>query len=78
MVLGLVSYPQLSNDIYLPVVGTNMYHALINRQIIKLFNDITQIKMGKRILLKISREFEEKKSYILWPAMYSSYLKDFM
>ena len=36
-----------------------MYHALIRRQIIKLSNDITKIKMGKSILLKISREFEK-------------------
>ena len=36
-----------------------MYHALIRRQIIKLSNDITKIKMSKSILLKISREFEK-------------------
>ena len=36
-----------------------MYHALIRRQIIKLSNDITKIKMGKSILLKISWEFEK-------------------
>ena len=38
-----------------------MYHALIHRQIIKLFNDITQIKTGNRILLKIRPEFEKRK-----------------
>ena len=31
-----------------------MDHALIKRQIIKLSYDINKIKMGKRILLKIS------------------------
>ena len=45
--------------IYLPAVGANIYHVLIKRQMIKLSNDITVVKMGKRILLKISREFEK-------------------
>ena len=37
-----------------------MYDALIKRQVIKISNDKTKKKMGKRILLKISRGFEEK------------------
>ena len=36
-----------------------MYHVLIRRQIIKLSNAITKIKMGESIILKISREFEK-------------------
>ena len=35
-----------------------MYHALIERQSIKLSIDISKTRMDKRILLKISREFE--------------------
>ena len=31
-----------------------MYHMLIERQMIRLSNDIDNIKMGKRILLKIN------------------------
>ena len=38
-----------------------MYHTLIKRQIIRLSNDRSLIKIGKSILLKINREFEEKK-----------------
>ena len=40
-----------------------MYDALIERQIIKLSNDITKIKMGKRIPLKISCEYEKHYIY---------------
>ena len=36
-----------------------MYHMLIKRQIIRLSNDINNIKMGKRILLKINQEIEK-------------------
>ena len=36
-----------------------MFRALIRRQIIKLSNDMTIIKMAESILLKISREFEK-------------------
>ena len=38
-----------------------MYHTLIKRQIIKPSNDMSKIKMDKRILLKITRDFEKKK-----------------
>ena len=37
-----------------------MYDALIKREVIKLSNDKTKRKMGKRILLKISRAFEKR------------------
>ena len=46
-----------------------MDHSLIKRQIIKLSYDICKIEMGKRILLKISREFELYFSYIFCPAI---------
>ena len=36
-----------------------MYLSLIERQMIKLSYDTSEIKMGKRIILKISREFEK-------------------
>ena len=36
-----------------------MYHALIERQMLKLSNDIRKIKMAKRVLLKIGREFKK-------------------
>ena len=36
-----------------------MYHISIKRQIIRLSNDINNIKVGKRILLKINKEFEK-------------------
>ena len=35
-----------------------MYYILIKRQIIRLSNDISNIKMGKRMLLKISQKKE--------------------
>ena len=35
-----------------------MYHALIERQILKLSNIISTVKMDKRILLRISPDFE--------------------
>ena len=35
-----------------------MYHTLMERHMIKLSNDMIKIKMGKRILFKISREFD--------------------
>ena len=34
--------------------GTHVYHILIKRQIKRLSNDISNIKMGKRMLLKIN------------------------
>ena len=34
-----------------------MYHILIKRRIIRLSNDISNIEMGKIILLKINLEF---------------------
>ena len=40
--------------IYFTSKGTHMYHMLIKIQIIRLSNDIDNIKMGKRILLKIN------------------------
>ena len=36
-----------------------MYHVLIKRQVIRLSNDIRNMKMCKRILMKINREFEK-------------------
>ena len=48
-----------------------MYHVLIRRQIIKLSNDITIVKMGKRILLKISREFEKNIFFLLFEMKFS-------
>ena len=36
-----------------------MYHTLITRQVILLSNDISKIKMCKRLLLKIGRELEK-------------------
>ena len=39
-----------------------IYHISIKRQIIRLPNDIDNIKMVKRILLKIDYKFEEKKN----------------
>ena len=36
-----------------------MYHILIERQIMKLSYYISSIKIGKRIFLKKSREFEK-------------------
>ena len=36
-----------------------MYHTLITRHGILLSNDISKIKMCKRILLKIGRELEK-------------------
>ena len=35
-----------------------MYHAIIERQILKLSNDIRKIKLAKRVLLKNGREFK--------------------
>ena len=46
-----------------------MYHAFIKRQIIKPPNDMSKMKMGKRILLKISREFE-KLIFFQWPLIF--------
>ena len=39
--------------------GTYMYYISIERQIIRLSNDINNIRMNKRILLKINREIEK-------------------
>ena len=36
-----------------------MYYIFIKRQMIRLSNDIRNIKMGKRILLKINWKFEK-------------------
>ena len=37
-----------------------MYYILIKRQIIRLSNGISNIKMGKRMLLKINQENEKR------------------
>ena len=36
-----------------------MYYVLIERQIIRLSNGISNIKMGKRMLLKINKRIEK-------------------
>ena len=36
-----------------------MYHILIKSQILRLSNDINNIKMGKRMPLKINQEFKK-------------------
>ena len=41
-----------------------MYYILIERQIIRLSNGISNIKMGKRILLKINKK-KRKMSFFL-------------
>ena len=38
-----------------------MYHISIKRQIIRLSNDINNIRMDKRILLKINKEIKKIK-----------------
>ena len=43
-----------------------MYYILMKRQIIRLSNDISNIKMGKRMLLKSNLLFSVK--YVKMPA----------
>ena len=37
-----------------------MYHILIERQIIRLSNGISNIKMGKRMLLKLTKKMKNE------------------
>ena len=37
-----------------------MYQILIKSQILRQFNDINNIKMGKRMPLKINQEFKKR------------------
>ena len=47
-----------------------MYHILIKRQIIRLYNDISKVEMGKIIILKINCEFKKSMFfYFFWPAI---------
>ena len=41
--------------IYFTSEGTHMYHILIKRQILRLSDDINNIKMGKRCLRKLTK-----------------------
>ena len=52
MFLAILQYPQKTIVIYFTAGGTNMYHILRKGQIIRLSNDIRNIKIDKRILLK--------------------------
>ena len=53
MVLG--HFPVLAlNYCHLISEGTHMYHILIKRQILRLSNDINNIKMEKRMPLRIN------------------------
>ena len=51
---AILWYWHYTTAIYFTSKCTHMYHMLIKRQIIGLSNDIDNIKMGKRILLKIN------------------------
>ena len=48
-----------------------MYHTFIKGQMIKLSNDISTIKIGKRILLKLTENLKKLVffSYIFLPAI---------
>ena len=48
--------------------GTHMYHVSIKRQIIRLSNDMNNIKMDKRILLKINKEMEKLFFFLIFLA----------
>ena len=54
MVLGHSAVLALNYYIYFTSKGTHIYHLLIKRQMISLSYDIDNIKMSKRILLKIN------------------------
>ena len=41
--------------IYFNAEGTYIYHIVIKRQMIELYSDIINIKMGKRLLLKLTQ-----------------------
>ena len=50
---AILQYRQ-TTVIYLTSNGTHMYHISIKRQIIRLSNDMNNVRMDKEILLKIS------------------------
>ena len=51
---GLFCSTRTKLVIFFTSEGTHVYYILIKRQIIRLSNDISDIKMGKRMLLKTS------------------------